>query len=144
MERNEIISIVIQLILLIPGLILYIIVSIGLIYLMKSSKNTFYLLLISLAVADIIYLSETLFYSIPCIITQSRVYGIVMERITGHVDTITWFAQCSHVLFITINRLRFVAASNFQTFDKVFSYKKTLIWILLLWVFSIGKCCSIN
>lgn len=132
-------SVVIQSVLIVPGLVLYTVSLAGLVAAYKLTKNSFYLLMISLAVADIGYLCETLFYSVPCIVLQTAIFGTVMERIVGHMDTTTWFLQCSHLLFISINRLRFVAGSNLQTFDKVFSSIKTGIWILIIWMFSLGK-----
>uniref|UniRef100_A0A915IS28 G-protein coupled receptors family 1 profile domain-containing protein n=1 Tax=Romanomermis culicivorax TaxID=13658 RepID=A0A915IS28_ROMCU len=119
------------------GLWLNIVSFAALILMHTSTKNTFYLMIISLSIVDMLYLTETLFYSLPCALARRIFLGAIFDRVVGHVDTITWFGQCSHVCFIAFNRFRFTCNTSLEKFDDVFSKTKTLMWLLGLWLFSL-------
>lgn len=135
-------------ILTIIGLILYLVSLPALISIYRSSHLTFYILMISLSIPEIIWLVLTLIYSIPTMIVGISLFGTVTERIMGNIDTIVYFMQMTHLFFIAINRLRFVGRSKTETFDKVFTSKKVYAWCSVLWIFSIGikknLCCVLS
>lgn len=131
-----IISVVI--ILTIIGLILYLAVLPALIKVNRDNRQPFYILMISLALPEILWLILTLIYSVPTMILGSVLFGPSVERAMGNFDTIVYFMQLTHLFFISVNRLRFVARSSTETFDKAFTSGRIIMWCTVLWAFSIG------
>lgn len=123
----------------VAGLAMYLFVLPALISVYKKSRQPFYILMISLSLPEILWLLLTVIYSIPVLILGSKLFGPMTERIMGNIDTIVYFMQLTHLFFISVNRLRFVARSSLESFDKVFTTKKIILWSMVLWLFSISK-----
>lgn len=121
------------------GVLLYLLVLPAMITYYRLSKQTFYLLMITLAIPETAWLFLTLVYSIPTILYESTFYGYVMERIMGDFDTVIYFVQSTNLFFVSVNRLRFVGRTSVETFDKVFTAKKVFFWTGILWAFSLGE-----
>lgn len=121
------------------GLTLHLLILPAMVSIYISTRQTFYILMVSLSVPEIIWLFLTIIYSIPTLILSSKLFGPMTERIMGNIDTIVYFMQLTHLFFISVNRLRFVIHSTKETFEKVYTTKKIVAWSIILWLFSIGK-----
>jgi hypothetical protein len=93
------------------------------------ANNSFYTLLVSLAICEMIQLGPyCLLYLMPCILLQERIFGDTIDMIYGPIGCeMCYFAGLYITELIALNR--YCAVCHFDWYERVFSKNLTLAYV---------------
>uniref|UniRef100_A0A914X0E8 G-protein coupled receptors family 1 profile domain-containing protein n=1 Tax=Plectus sambesii TaxID=2011161 RepID=A0A914X0E8_9BILA len=115
----------------------------------KFANNSYYTLLLSLALSDSILLSLYCFYAVPCTLIQENIFGANFDIFIGVVFNIAYFSCLPCIAAIGVNR--YFAVCQFVSYDSTFNRRNTRIVLAIVWaigiIFGSGQafpCCTLR
>ncbi len=120
------------------GLTAYLLVIVTICWRFSEFRNSFYPLILSLAISDSIMLALFFFYSAPATLLQFAFLGPTVDILFGALCNMVYFAGLTCVCFISLNR--YWAVCRFDTYKLIFTHRMVKGSLIFIWLTDLASC----